>query len=270
MTIALIDADIIAMQAASMATRRDPFDSTKMIDLPFDDVKHMAQSEIDRINSRLNSRKFLLVFSPDSRRNFRTMVSSTYKNQRKPNDKPTHYWPLVRWMREEMPSLSLEGVEGDDLLGILHTRDLNSDSVVCSTDKDMKTVPGMLYNFKKDELTKIGIHEANYNWMFQTLVGDSVDNYLGCPGIGVKRAESILIPLIYADNDYQMFLKRQWYEVSRAFEKAYDDEGLGGAQAIRQARLARILRANDYNWESHEIRLWHPTEKVYMPVSQVK
>jgi len=74
----------------------------------------------------------------------------------------------------------------------------------------------------------------------QTLMGDSTDNYKGCPKVGLKTAEKIL-----AENS-------TWETVVAAFEKA----GLSEEDALENARLARILRDGEYNNETGEVKLW--------------
>jgi DNA polymerase-1 len=79
----------------------------------------------------------------------------------------------------------------------------------------------------------------------QTLTGDAVDNYKGCPGIGVKRALGLLFNK--KPNEY-------WEIITKAFEKA----GLTEMDALVQARMARILRTDDYNIQKGEVYLWSP------------
>ena len=45
-----------------------------------------------------------------------------------------------------------------------------------------------------------------------------------------------------------------WPVVAGAFEKA----GFGEAEAVTQARLARILRAEDWDFNTKEVKLWTP------------
>jgi DNA polymerase-1 len=76
------------------------------------------------------------------------------------------------------------------------------------------------------------------------LTGDAVDNYKGCPGIGKKKADILL---------REEGVK--WKTVVDAFAKA----GLDEFAALTQARVARILRAEDYNFKNEEVLLWTPT-----------
>jgi DNA polymerase-1 len=45
-----------------------------------------------------------------------------------------------------------------------------------------------------------------------------------------------------------------WERVVSAYEKA----GLSEAEAITQARVARILRASDYDFVNKSVKLWSP------------
>ena len=77
--------------------------------------------------------------------------------------------------------------------------------------------------------------------MYQTLVGDSTDNYKGCPAVGAKTADKLL-----QENG------ATWQTVVDAFA----DKGLGEEIAIENARLARILRDGEYNFKTKKVKLW--------------
>lgn len=269
MTIALIDADIIAFRAAAIADGDDPFEpGQKRKDVSLSDCEEIARSQISDILSTCDTDQGLLIFSPDDRKNFRKSVSDTYKQARNSSGgKPRYYWDLVNTLRSEFRCNQVGGMEGDDLLGIFQTGDYFQDTIIVSSDKDMHTIPGRLYNHVKHEFYDISTNQANWFWMYQSLMGDSVDGYGGAPGIGKVKAERFL-PKV-DDSDPVSFMKRLWHEVQLCFVHAYDDEKIGIHQAIKQARLARILRDNDYDWERQAIRLWHPTEDVWYPVSQI-
>lgn len=268
MTVALIDADIIAFRAAALADADDPFEpGEKRKDMTLQDCNEIAYNEIEMILQECETQDVVLVFSPDNRKNFRKSVSSSYKQSRNPSGKPRHYWDLCTLLRTEYKNNQVDGMEGDDLLGILQTGNYFDDTIIVSSDKDMHTIPGKLYNHVKHEFFETTINEANWYWMYQALMGDSCDGYSGAPGIGKIKAERYL-PKV-DDSNPASFMTRLWYEVQLSFMQAYDDERIGAFQAIKQARLARILRNNDYNWETQAIRLWHPTEDVWYPVSQI-
>ena len=106
-----------------------------------------------------------------------------------------------------------------------------------------RTIPGRIYRL--GEMHEITEKAADYNWLTQTLTGDTADGYKGCPGIGPKAAMSIL----NKDCSFNAVLK------------AFENAGLTYDDALRQARLARILRYEDYNFEHKKVNLWEPKQE---------
>ena len=157
-------------------------------------------------------------------------------------------------------------MEGDDVMGILHTE--NSDTtVIVSSDKDMLTIPGRVYNPRHGEIVEVSLNEANYNWLTQTLTGDSTDGYGGCPRVGKVKAAKALIPP--DDTHHEFYLRRNWQIVIDLYRNFYSDPDEAEDNALCQARLARILRCEDYDPDDGLIRLWHPTVPTYLPAEQL-
>ena len=121
-----------------------------------------------------------------------------------------------------MPSL-----EADDALGIYAT--LHEGNTIVSPDKDMKQIPGQLYDLE-DVHT---ITPEGMQWHYiQTLAGDQTDGYSGVPGLGVKRSAAL-----FAESGYS------WSTIVKAFA----DKDLSEDVALMNARLAKILTCNDYD-----------------------
>ena len=93
-----------------------------------------------------------------------------------------------------------------------------------------------------DELLTITEAEADRNFLIQCLKGDPGDGIKGIPGVGDKKAETILGS------------RPSWGAVEQAYIKA----GMTRDDAIQQARLVRILRWEDWFPEVNEVRLWTP------------
>jgi DNA polymerase-1 len=126
-------------------------------------------------------------------------------------------------------------------MGILATCNqiIEGEKVIVSEDKDMMTIPSLLW--RQGEMLDISEEEADYNHLLQTLKGDTTDGYSGLRGVGEVKAKTILkVPV--------------WKSVEDAFIKA----GYTKEDALVQARLARILRAEDYNFEFDQPREWSP------------
>tara|TARA_A100001015_G_C15021488_1_gene728216 strand:+ start:2519 stop:2827 length:309 start_codon:yes stop_codon:yes gene_type:complete len=99
----------------------------------------------------------------------------------------------------------------------------------------------------KDELTERDVEEANYNHLLQTLTGDSTDGYAGVRGIGPKTAEKLLTKK-----------GASWKTVV----EIYESKGMTEDEALLNARLAYLLRADDYDIKKHKIKaLWTPQTK---------
>jgi DNA polymerase-1 len=241
----LLDADVIAYQAASsveVATHWGDGYWTWHCDE--NEVKAAVHHQIDQIMEGLDGDEYKLCLT-DSEGNFRKSVLPTYKGNRANVKKPLVLKSIKEWMIEELGAYFRPGLEGDDCMGILATsKVIKGEKIIVSIDKDMKTVPGLFCrNLTRGEYEVVEIteEEADYWHLFQTLTGDTTDGYAGCPGIGPKKAEAIL-----ADPT--------WEAVVAAFENA----GLNEAEALIQARVARILRASDYDFKKKEPILWTP------------
>jgi 5'-3' exonuclease len=153
-------------------------------------------------------------------------------------------------LEREYRTVKMAGLEADDVLGIFATRDPKA--IICSMDKDMKTIPCNLWN--GTDLLKVSEAEADYFHLHQTLTGDTTDGYPGCPGIGPVKAAKLLDAPMKPELLTEVRVPALWKVVVVAFEKA----GLTEEDALRQARLARILRDCDWDSKNKEPILWSP------------
>lgn len=171
--------------------------------------------------------------------NFRKKFYPDYKANRADQRKPLAYKALRRYVVETWKAKIVPDLEADDVIGMWATEEPGR--IVVSCDKDFKTVPCRRFNPSKPDLGVIEVtpEEADRNHLIQTLTGDRVDGYPGCPGIGEVRAERIV--------------DGGWPAVVDAFRGA----GLDESHAITQARLARILRHGDYR--RRKVHLWTPS-----------
>ena len=202
------------------------------------EVKAQADAMIAYWQEQLGVEQLVICFSPKGGKYFRHNILESYKGTRKASQKPMGYHSLVEYLKEKYSYLQVPMLEADDTLGILATNGEYSRNIIVSVDKDMLTIPCEYYNMDKEVTETVDTKLADYMHLYQTLVGDSTDNYKGCPGVGPKKAADILkIP--------------SWSRVVTAFEKA----GLTPDDALVQARVARILRANEYNFELLLLRI---------------
>ena len=235
----LIDADVPLYQASFAAEHEWQWtEDVQTINADINDAERVFELYIHKI-----VREFPDEFTPllcfSGKGNFRKDILPTYKSNRKDRRKPLILGELRELMIGKYLSIMHGNLEADDVLGIM-----SGSGVMVSIDKDLRTVPGLLYNPNKPEdgIEVIEEDEADYNHLYQTLIGDSTDGYSGCPGIGPKRATKIL------DEDCS------WDAVVFAYER----KGLSEDDALVQSRVARILRPGEYDYPSMKPLLWQP------------
>ena len=211
---------------------------------------------IKQILSETKSKNFAMFFG--SKENFRKKLSQEYKAHRK-SKKPLGYHALVNWCYQEYDCVDLPLIEADDTMGIYHTDSkLNGgvETVMVSNDKDMRQIPGLLYDHTRPENGVVTITELDGAiwWATQTLVGDTADGYKGCPGIGIKGAEDLLSG---SQTSKLKGLRLEKY-LYKMVESIFLDKGLGKKDALLQARLSRILRKGEYDMKKEKPILWKP------------
>jgi len=238
----LIDGDILTYRTCwACQTQVQWEDDVVTTATNLKEVRAQADAMIAYWQEQLGVEQLVICFSPKGGKYFRHNILESYKGTRKASQKPLGYHSLVEYLKEKYSYLQIPMLEADDTLGILATNGEYSRNIIVSVDKDMLTIPCEYYNMDKEVTETVDTKLADYMHLYQTLVGDSTDNYKGCPGVGPKKAADILkIP--------------SWSRVVTAFEKA----GLTSDEALVQARVARILRANEYNFETGEVILWEP------------
>ena len=234
---ALIDGDEALFKACVIRQEAVDWDSgTSESRLPtYAEALNTFESFIESWTRDAGCDTYLLCLSPTDRKLFRRGVSPTYKTDRSP--KPVHFWELLAHAQSEHECRTIPGLEADDVMGVMS----GEGSVIVSSDKDMLTVPGRYWSPLKGSGGIVSPARADYQWMLQTLTGDSADGYPGCPGIGKKKAEDALIGRW-----------PQWGVVEDLFVAQYAKRQLGDRQAAiaameEQAKLARIVRPGDYD-----------------------
>lgn len=181
--------------------------------------------------------------------NFRKVIYPQYKANRVKRDKPLAYVETVRALKQQFRCDEMNGLEADDLMGILATTPRYRDGIIVTLDKDLRTVPGKHLNpLKEDAPVSVSQADAHKHWFRQVLTGDSVDNFPGCPGIGPVKADKIL-------SEWSgQYLHEGWALV----KAAYRDKQLPESNALLQAQLAKILTRSDYDKKLKEVVLWTP------------
>jgi DNA polymerase-1 len=251
----LIDGDIVCYSTAAAAeVETDWGGDLWTLHSDAAEARAAFDSIIDGWKQVLNATHVIVALTHAE--NFRKAILPSYKENRKSNRKPLCLKALKKHVADAYETFIRPGLEADDVLGILstieptHIDTLRGQRVIVSIDKDLKTIPGFLYDPKNPEagIQDISEAEADYWHMYQTLCGDATDGYSGLPGCGPKTAERLLAERAESS---------MWETVVKAFKKAK----LGEQEALTQARVARILRSEDYDFKAKKPILWSPNKQ---------
>ncbi len=235
----LIDADFIVYKSCAAAeTEIDWGDDVIMVTSRFSDAMKATQREIEKLKTFFmwDIPEIILFFSDST--NFRKGLLPEYKGHRN-RKKPCGYKRVINTLKETYEVIIMPTLEADDSMGIYSTK--YPGNTICSPDKDMRQIPGNLYNM--EDFTSISEADGKRWHLIQSCSGDQTDGYSGCPGIGVKRATTI-----FEDKGYS------WKAVVETFE----EKGMTEEDALLNARLARILTVDDYDFKNKKPIPWTP------------
>lgn len=233
----LIDADFIVYRCcASCESEIDFGDDVIVVTSKFSEAYKAVERDLAKITDQYMDPDVYLFFS-DSK-NFRKEILPAYKGHRN-RKKPCGYKRVINQLKTQFNVITLPTLEADDAMGIFAT--MWEDTTICSPDKDMRQIPGNLYDM--NENTFITKSEGLRWHLIQSMAGDQTDGYGGCPGIGIKRAIAI-----FEKDGYT------WDAVVKTFAEKDLSEDI----ALQNARLAKILTIDDYDFESKTIKHWTP------------
>ena len=235
----LIDADFIVYKCCAAAeTELDWGDDVILVTSRFSDAMKATEREIRKLKNFFmwDIPEVILFFSDFT--NFRKEILPEYKGHRN-RKKPCGYKRVINALKGTHEVIIMPTLEADDAMGIYATK--NPGNTICSPDKDMRQIPGNLYDMENFSTIE---PDAGAKWhLTQSCSGDQTDGYAGCPGIGVKRATTL-----FENKGYS------WKTVVETFE----EKGLTEDDALINARLARILTANDYDFKHKKPIPWTP------------
>ncbi|RLP27699.1 DNA polymerase I [Mesorhizobium sp. YM1C-6-2] len=148
---------------------------------------------------------FAVIFDYSSK-TFRNELYADYKaNRSAPPDDLIPQFGLIREATRafNLPCIEMEGFEADDIIATYArlANEAGADTTIISSDKDLMQLVGptvSMYDPMKDR--QIGVPEVIEKWGvppekmidLQAMMGDSVDNVPGVPGIGQKTAAQLL------------------------------------------------------------------------------
>lgn len=200
---ALLDGDIYAFRSAASAEH----DGLGI-------AKYRVEEMIDKTLSETGATEFSIFISGDT--NFRYDIYPEYKANRT-QPKPQYLQAAKDYLVEKYGAEISVGCEADDLLGIAQCN--QSNTIICSIDKDLRMIPGMHYSFEISgkitkgpnagqpwirpmEIMEVQPFEGLKRFYTQILTGDSTDNIKGAVGIGRVKAAGILAG---DENEFDLF-----------------------------------------------------------------
>lgn len=190
----LIDGDTLVYRYGLMNHETEvDFEDTPQLP-PLEHAKAAIREKLQFLLDDTGVPDYRIALAPPGVKCFRYQFYPQYKAHR--SAPPDIIRELKQWMRVEFheklishPDSQL--VETDDILGWHHKP--NGSTCIVSNDKDFLTLPGWLYHPFTGDLHWITRNSAMLQKFYQALVGDAADGFPGCPGIGPKKAEEILL-----------------------------------------------------------------------------
>jgi len=275
--IALIDGDLVVHVACAAQQITGDFGDGLGETVMYDEEEAVvgANRLIHKWTKSAGAKSAIVCFSGNT--NFRKIIYPEYKANRLDMEKPKAFLTVRQEIELEYESWAIDGLEADDIMGIAGSRDPGN-YIVVSTDKDMMTIPGRIFNpdhHKKPVRVRKDV--ADQIWLKQAMTGDSVDNYPGIKGVGEARAQEIIQnPHLLEKKHGGQFQRGKkkgqkkpdkwvkgvscsvWESMKSYARKADQSE----EELITMARLARILRSGEFDTENRVVYLWNPKGKT--------
>lgn len=279
-----MDGDVFAYRAAAAAQKAvnwgddNSDDACRwVVTADMTDAINIIAADMDGLRDRLGGDNMIVAMS--DRDNWRMDVLPSYKWNRATAVKPVILPQVRQWMRDNYDCWERPTLEGDDVLGILMTltgpvwEERLGERICVTIDKDLKTIPGLHYALHKREngVFEVTPEDADRFHLQQAIAGDVTDGYSGCPGMGMTTADDFLDdPYIVTPFEREIKSGKRAGETTTRWEKTptedvwagiislYAKAGMNEEFALQQARVARILRASDYNFKTKEPILWNP------------
>lgn len=187
-----------------------------------------------------------LILSGDT--NFRKEIDPSYKSNRKESSRPLYFKELRSYAIDHLGAYLTDGVEADDMLGILQSED----TCIASADKDCLQVPGWHYRLKREwgqnEMIYVDESTAWFNFFKQCLTGDQVDMVEGVKNPLKSHHKN---PPNFSDTTATELLKDKSREemfeiVQEMYRQQYGESWF--EQFDKNCRLLWIQRANGKNY----------------------
>lgn len=205
---------------------------------PVEHALALIKTVLEKIKSRYPDADCQIYLTPPVG-NFRDQIATVakYKGNRDAAARPKHFKDLAAYLKDQHDAITAAGEEADDTISIVANREGHR-SIIVSLDKDLDQIPGLHYNWVKEEEYTIGKKEGAINLYCQVLAGDTTDNIPGIEGIGPQKARKMLEA---CSSIYDC-----WEVVRGAYRDKYGSSG----------------EANGIGWESRATKVPVPEEPL--------
>ena len=213
-------------------------DIEKVVDAqPVSHALNAARTALDSILEQTKADEYEIYLSNLDKDNFRLHIYPEYKANRKNAHRPKHFHAIRNWFKNQKTAVETRGLEPDDLIAIRahEIGAMGNKFIIVTNDKDMQQIAGDHYNPRTKKFEFIKPYDALHNLYMQILVGDSIDNIKGCPGIGPAKARTALRG---AETEEEM-LEAAYAEYVKAYS---NDEKAAKAAFELNARLVQLIQ----------------------------
>ncbi|WP_422048082.1 hypothetical protein [Shimia sp.] len=260
----IVDGDLLLYRAAAASEKETQFGDVWVLWSKFEDAKGILEEMVGQLEEQAQTDH--VIFAMSDTHNWRKDILATYKGNRKDTRKPVVYKALEEYARQHWEILQFPSLEADDVMGMYASRD---GYAIWTMDKDLKQCVGT--HLVDDDYEEITDPDGSEFHLKQALMGDTTDGYGGCPGVGEGTALEFLrdpYKLVHVGRELKSGknkgeIRYTWQKeptdnVWEGIVSLYAKQGLTEADALVQARVARILRDGEYDFEKEEVVLWTP------------
>lgn len=197
----IIDGDIVCYKAGFAAEANDNSVVTA-VTCAKEYIHWIINTLIDEYS--LDVQEVIIVLSGKGNYRYDLAKTQPYKGNRVASRKPDRFDDIRRYLDVYWNAQIAEGMEADDLMGIMS----DTDTIIASQDKDLRMIPGLHFELNdrgvfcafdpgfleldrsKKEAKLFGV---GFAWFCaQMLMGDRVDNIPGVPGLGPVKVYNLL------------------------------------------------------------------------------
>jgi 5'-3' exonuclease len=200
--IALIDADGLTYSVCYNREKQNAIvnldDEGLAIFTPEEEEQYKADifqnfcRELSEVSENVFAQEARIVLRGNN--NFRYEVDPYYKKNRSSNGIKVYADYIKDRALKLGMAIASDGCESDDIIRMWaeELRAEDKDFVVCTTDKDLKMIPGKHYHLKTKQIITVSEHEAWMSYHQQLLMGDSVDSIPGIWKMGPVKSSKAL------------------------------------------------------------------------------